>query len=192
MSRWRRPVETLHIVALGVWLGVLLATGAAAAVLFPTMRDLEPTLGAFAAYEGEHWRLAAGVPAARLFAIADVVQFVCAAIVLVTMAIGLMGWLGRGVVSGLRTVAVGGALIAFSYGFFVVGNEMTRELQAYWAAAKAGEMQRANEAQARFTGMHPTASRTMGVTAALVAVGFVAGTWQATAGVTGKTHGEEG
>jgi len=181
------------VIALGLWLGALVMAGAAAAILFPTMRDLAPTLGRFEAYTGEHWRLAAGIPAARLFAILDLVQFLCAGAAFATLAAGLASWLGRSASTAVRTVAVGVAMASFSYGFFIVGTRMTELAKTYWAEAEAGNLEAAERAQSAFSAMHPRATQAMGVTAVSVAVGLVAGAWQATGGAgSGKAHGEEG
>src|SRR5690349_21676927 len=56
-----RIVQTIHVVAAGVWLGSLVMTGAYAGLVFRTMRTLNPSLPDFGAYPGEHWRLAGGM-----------------------------------------------------------------------------------------------------------------------------------
>src|SRR5689334_8572235 len=60
MTRGRRIVESVHIAVLGVWAGALVLAGAAAAIVFPVMKSLDPKLPGFSKYDGPHWMLAGG------------------------------------------------------------------------------------------------------------------------------------
>ena len=60
-------VEAIHICALSVWVATLVVGAVCAILGFRTMRLAEPALPGFASYDGEHWRLLAGMMADRVF-----------------------------------------------------------------------------------------------------------------------------
>ncbi|MEQ8769880.1 MAG: hypothetical protein RIB60_05160 [Phycisphaerales bacterium] len=177
----RRTAETTHLLAIAVWFGAVAMSAVVAAVVFPLMRDLDPTLGAYPAFEGDHAVLAGGHVGARVFLIADIVQFVCGLIVLAT-TIALVGFLKlptRRWSSAIRITAVGGAVLVASYHVMVLAPRMDDNLKSYWTLAEHGETEQAEAARARFSADHPTASRTLSGTAALLLVAFVSGAWSA-------------
>ena len=171
----RRIGETIHLTALGVWLGALIMTGAAAAITFPMMRDLDPALGAYPDYTGEHWSLGAGVIADRIFLVCDIVQFVCAFLAFATLGWGLLAWIKRSIAGVVRTIAVGLAMAMVSYWLFIFTMQLDVHLDAYWAAAAAGDNEGAATAKSAFDAMHPLATKLMGAQAALVLVALVSG-----------------
>lgn len=165
MNRGQAPAraELAHTAALGVWLGVLAMSGVTAAIIFPTMKSLQPTLGAYSAFDGEHWRLAAGIVQARVFAVADTICAVLAIIAVVTLALAWLrtdfgSWLGRA-----RILAVVVACIALGNQLFVLGPTMSQNVRRYWAEAAAGNNRVAEQARQAFEADHPAASRTLGV-----------------------------
>ncbi|TVQ63611.1 MAG: hypothetical protein EA378_01630 [Phycisphaerales bacterium] len=167
MRTGRKIAETIHFVALGVWLGAILTTGMGAAMLFPTVRDLAPSAPKFAEYTGEHWRIVAGHVGAGLFLNADVVQFVCAFVAIFTAGVSviLMGRNWRTLGTGGRMVLLSCALTAFSYGFFIHTPQANAHLVAYWQAAEAGDLETATAEQRAFAAMHPTSTTILGLTA---------------------------
>ena len=60
MTRLQHAANAVHTITLSVWAGAIAATGLLAAIAFPTMKDLNPTLQGIAADNAEHWRIAAG------------------------------------------------------------------------------------------------------------------------------------
>ena len=58
MPRCAAAAEGLHLAALGAWLGAIVVSGAAAAIIFPTMRSLDPRMPEFGSYQGPHWMIA--------------------------------------------------------------------------------------------------------------------------------------
>jgi len=181
MRSGRKLAETVHCLALGVWLGAIVTTGMAAAMLFPTVRELTPVTPKFEAYEGEHWRIVAGHVGAGLFLNADVVQFVCAFVAIFTAGVSviLMGRQWRTVGTGLRMVLLSCALTAFSYGFFIHTPRMNAHLAAYWRAAEAGDNAVATAEQQAFAALHPTSTTVLGLTALCVAAALVVGVYSA-------------
>ncbi len=177
----RRVVETSHLLAVALWLGAVTMSGVVAAVVFPLMRDLDPTLGAYPAFEGDHAILAGGHVGARVFLIADVVQFICGLVVLAT-TIALVGFLKLPLKrwsSAIRLIAVGGAIMVASYHVMVLAPRMDDALKSYWSLAEQGRTDDAEAKRAEFSADHPTASRTLSGTAALLLVAFAAGAWSA-------------
>ncbi|MCC6660283.1 MAG: hypothetical protein IT437_05300 [Phycisphaerales bacterium] len=177
-----RIVQVVHVVAAGVWLGALVMRGVQAALVFRTMRSIRPTLPDFAAYPGEHWRLAGGMLTSRLFVASDVVQFVCLMACGVTFTIAV---LGLGLPVRRASCSVGGAVIialvaVLSYQFFVLTPNLTEHMQAYWDAARAGSIAAADSHRAAVDALHPTARALMTTDAALVLVLLVAGAWSMT------------
>jgi len=175
----RRLGETIHLAALGIWLGALVMTAASVGLTFVWMKQLEPTLGAFAGFEGDHANLGAGFITARLFWFNDIVQFVCALLVFATLGAGLALWIRRSASGVIRTIAVGLAMALVSYWLFILSHELKGHLVAYWQAASAGDDQAAARAKAAFDPLHPWATRVMGAQAVLVLISLVSGCWSA-------------
>jgi len=177
-----RVCETLHLTALGLWLGSMVMVGIVAAVMFTTTPDLEPTLAPFTGYEGDHARLAAGYIQARVFVIHDVVQFACATLALATM-VCLMAFFGlpsRRWSSAARLVPLLAAITGLAFHLLVLAPRMDTNLERYHAEARAGNTDAAEDARAEFDADHPTATRIYSVITASVAFSLVAGLWVAT------------
>lgn len=183
MKAWLRASETLHVVALALWAGTVGMTAVAAAVIFPQVRDLEPTLGAYPKYTGEHWLLAAGHIANRIFVIGDTIQAVCAGIAGLTIAAALMArrLSPFGASSALRLLGLLAAFGALSYQLGSLRPDMRRELDNYWLAAEEGRNEDAAQYQARFRELHPAASRSLALCGGAVLVALAAGTWSLSA-----------
>lgn len=180
----RSTLESVHIVALGLWVGTLGMAGAAAAIVFPMMRDLDPTLAIYAAYPEPHWRLAAGHVAASLFFISDLVQLVCAG--LAGLALTLMvllkraAWPDRALAG--RFVIMTLLLALLSYRFFILAPRMDQSLAKYRSAAQIGDVASAATHAAEFNDDHPIASNTMSATFVLALGGLILGAWHAASG----------
>lgn len=166
---------------MGVWVGTLGMAGASAAIIFPTMRSLDPTLGAYPLYTEPHWRLTAGQIAAKLFFVSDLVQLVCAPLAgfaLVLMVLRkYVPWPSRMIAARLIVLTL--LMAVLSYRFFVLAPRMDRELALYRSAAVAGEMEPAAQHLGAFNADHPTASRIMTTTFGLAFFGLVIGAWSA-------------
>ncbi|MEO1585061.1 MAG: hypothetical protein AAFR96_10900 [Planctomycetota bacterium] len=164
MPPLRRCLEIVHAAAAALWFGVAVATAAAAAIIFPTVRDLDPTLATYPDYTGEHWRLAAGHIAAKLFAFGDVVGFIClmlAGFSLTIIAATRHAWASAPKVTFARLASLGTAVLAAGYNLFILGPRMNGNLQDYWAAAAAGNNAEALTAQQAFMADHAPASNTL-------------------------------
>ncbi|MFG0275707.1 MAG: hypothetical protein ACF8QF_11680 [Phycisphaerales bacterium] len=186
MSRLRPTLETAHILALGVWLGALVMTGATAAIAFPTMRDLDPSLPAFAAYPEDHCTIAAGMVMARVFFVCDTVQLVGAMVASVT----LIGLFATGAVSRRRAAHVIRAAILAALAVSLLqylifpAREMAQHLDAFWTAARAGDIATADAERAAFDRLHPGASLRLSLHAIGIVAALVVGCWAATTPAT--------
>lgn len=177
-SALARTAETAHAVGLALWLSAVVAGGLTAAAVFPLMRDLEPTLGAFSAYQGDHAPLAGGIIAARVFELADAVQLIAAGLVLLTGGCLIArGGSKLAPSSIVRWLAVLVALCALTYRMGVLDPSMDTDRQAYWAAARVGDTAEAEAARQRFAAAHPAATRLIAITAGSVLVALAAGVW---------------
>lgn len=180
----RRILETIHLSALGVWLGAVVATGVFAAVVFGAVRELDPSLPAFAAYEGSHADLLAGFVQNQVFAAVDIAQFACAFLALASM-IGLLT-LGKLPLNrwstGLRMLGLSLAMGLVSFYLLVLMPRMAENVRAYWSAAEQGQTEQAAASKAAFDADHPTASNTLQGVAASVALALIAGAFSASSG----------
>jgi|GEM_PF-569788 len=181
MTPWHRFTQMAHLVSLGLWLGTVVMSSAAAAVIFPTLKRLDAHLPAYEAYDGPHWLLAAGMVAERVFLIGDLVQFPCAIVAVVTLAvlIGVFRAGGPRVSLALRVLGLTVAVAALAAQLLIVSQAMNRSITAYRAAALAGDTEAALRHQAAFNDLHPIASNLMATVMVSVLVALAAGAWGA-------------
>ncbi|MDQ7014544.1 MAG: hypothetical protein Q9O74_11700 [Planctomycetota bacterium] len=190
MNRAVRIASTVLVVCAGIAFGVVAMTGVVAAVVFPTTRDLDPTLPDYAAYSGPHWSLAAGILAERVFQVGFLVIGVALAGALISVVLLAIGRRGGG---GFPAVRVGLTLLTLGIFFAHVGwlqPRMDDAAGAYRAAALVGDNDAAGEAKARFDSMHPTASRLIGATTFAAFALFVVSAWAASGGSSHSRPGE--
>ena len=157
--RTRVVCETVTIVALGLWAGALALVGVAAAIAFPMMKDLDPTLPAYALYDGDHWRIAAGSIMNTLFGVVDDVGFVAIVVSLIGLAMLMSGErMRRTRLAGIRVVLW--VLLAVLSMYIVVfpRADMNELAEQHWTHASAGENDEARAAREAFDELHHTAS----------------------------------
>jgi hypothetical protein len=184
MSPWKAFCHTVHVVALGLWMGTIVMAGATAAVLFPTMKGLDPRLPAFASFEGEHWRLAAGRIGQQVFLISDLIQFACAVLAIGTFLVlvffhGLMRRRGQAMLRGLLLAV---ALAGIAGELLILAPSMNSALKAYWAAAQSGDAAAAAVHQKAFAELHPMATNVLVITLLAVAGALIAAAWTSGSG----------
>lgn len=160
-SRWLGPLDTLHAAAAGIWIGSVAMVGTLAAIAFPTMKKLDPTVPEFAAV-GDHWKIAAGSVANKMFVVVDSVSLACCLVCLATLGLSLSirVKLGRprSALWIFRTLAMTIAAGCLAYQLFILAPRMAENIHTFWDAARAGEVAKAATAQAAFDADHPTAS----------------------------------
>jgi hypothetical protein len=182
MNRGRATAETIHLTALGLWLGALVMAGAAAAIIFPTMKALKPQLPDYSGYTGDHWMIAAGQPAAKIFLAADIVQFVCATLAIITAGVLLfVSHISLRRPSALvRVLALVAAIGLLGFHSIYLAPRMQLNMRGHWEAAIQGNNTEAAKFKDVFAADHPLASRLMGATAIAVLISLAAGAWSAT------------
>ena len=180
-GRARRLAESVHLFGLTLWLGAVVMAGGVAAIVFPTARELDPTLPAYAAYDGSHADLAAGFLQNRVFALADGVQFLGAVLALATtiLLVGFMDLPLRRISSAVRLCGLGLALGLLSFYLLMLMPRMQENVRTYWAAAAAGQLDAAASSKAAFDADHPTASNTLKLIGVSVLVTIVGAGWSA-------------
>lgn len=179
MTTWRGLVECLHITALGVWFGMVGAGGAAAAVVFPTLKAANVQLPGYEAAGADTYRVAGGMIAEKVFFIADIVMFPCAAIAIATF--GLLIWVfgvpARRPATFVRGVALAAALAAFASMLFIITPALNHASRLHWAALKAGDAAEAARHRAAVDDLHPMASNLMAGMALAVLIALVTAIW---------------
>jgi len=177
--RWLGVLESLHAGAAGIWVGCVGTVGTLAAIAFPTMKKLNPTVPEFAAV-GDHWKIAAGSVANKMFVVADSVSLACCLLCILTLGLSLFtrAKLGREHArTGLwavRTLVMTVAAGCLAYQLFILSPRMSANIHQFWDMARTGQVEAANKAQAAFDADHPTASNvivTMFASAFLLLVG---------------------
>lgn len=195
MHSWRAWLETIHHLALAVWLGVIVAAGAFAAIVFPTMKALDPALPGFAAYAGPHWRIAGGKLGQQIFLLTDIVQFACAVVTVATL-LCLFVTLGaspqrRRPAAWVRALGLSLAFASAAGQILIVGPQMNSALKSFWAAAGAGNADLAALHQGAFDQLHPIASWLLTGSAVGLVAALVAGIWSIARPWTGITSSGE-
>ncbi|MFG0256482.1 MAG: hypothetical protein ACF8GE_01105 [Phycisphaerales bacterium JB043] len=163
-DRWHGPLDALQTAMLSLWLGSLVMVSAIAAVAFPAMRDLAPTLPGYSGYPSGHWEIAAGHIMAPAFQIADGIQVACATCVGIALAILIATRRLRltNPLSLFRLIIVVvllGALIEY---LMRVAEPMQTMLREFWAHAASGEVTLADSVRERFDALHPRSSMRLG------------------------------
>lgn len=191
MSPWKAFCHTVHVVALGLWMGTIVMAGATAAVLFPTMKGLDPRLPQFTAYAGEHWRLAAGRIGQQVFLICDLIQFACAVLAIGTFLVQvfLLGLARRRGQAMLRGFLLAIAMSGIAGELLILAPAMNASLKAYWAAAQSGDGAAAAVHQKAFSDLHPMATNVLVITLLAVACSLIAAAWTAGGPTAGPVPG---
>lgn len=175
MGFLRTLLGSVHLTALGVWVGALGMTAAFAAVIFPEMRDLAPELETFSGYPKDHWVIAAGRVMARVFSVLDSLQIGCAT--LATLAAGALVLL-RDERKWIRLITTLIPTAALVWYVLMVAQPMHADLTGFWDAALRGDVAAADAYRASFDELHPVASRGMGTIAGLALLGLALGAWR--------------
>tara|TARA_R110002073_G_scaffold1715_3_gene12253 strand:- start:3757 stop:4350 length:594 start_codon:yes stop_codon:yes gene_type:complete len=176
-----RIAQIIHLVALSIWLGSVAMSGVVAAIVFPLMRKLEPTLALYPDYQGDHAMLAGGRVASSVFFAVDLIQFVCASLALATMAAMLVtGYKISTIARFLRVLVLFATLALLSYHLFLFMPKLTMTLQGYWDFASAGDTTQADVFKDRFLASHKAASRILSMLTIGVLVNIILAGWTLT------------
>ncbi|MDX2116589.1 MAG: hypothetical protein SFY96_00215 [Planctomycetota bacterium] len=93
MCKRRALLESIHLVALAIWLAMLATAAIGASLVFPAMRAAHASVPDYPAYPAEAWRLAGGLAASPIFFFTAKVQSWCGLVA----ALSFLGALTRGV-----------------------------------------------------------------------------------------------
>ncbi|MGJ8635368.1 MAG: hypothetical protein ACSHX5_00790 [Phycisphaerales bacterium] len=157
-----RVFELVHVLALSVWMGAIALSGVVAAVIFPMMGKLKPTLGSYPGYEGDHSTLTAGIVAGNIFLGVDTAQFVCASLALGSfIAMIIKGYAISSLTRVLRSVLLLMTMGVLSYHLFLLMPGMTDDLSNYWEAAKLGDTEVADFFKDSFMSNHEKAANSL-------------------------------
>ncbi|TVQ51288.1 MAG: hypothetical protein EA377_12860 [Phycisphaerales bacterium] len=176
-----RTCVAVYWLALVIWVSVLISAGVAAMSAFTVLPEdsLGLTLDQFSAYDLDHGRIAAGKVLEPIFTFVDVVQVAAGSIALITLIL-MFTLFGRAYgqewkrpANLVRVLALLLAAGLFLVRAITVTPEMNRDLQAYWQAAEAGEVERAAALRESFDALHRRARPLFdgSLLALLVAVG---------------------
>lgn len=179
MSTWRAFCEAVHAVALALWLGFVVAAGAFAAMVFGVSKGLSPRLPEYEAYTGEHYLIIGGKMAQTVFFAADVVQFACSMLAVVTLIalFKIRGDEARRPAMVIRASSLVVAVASVAALLVIVNPKLTTTTRLYWEAAKAGKMAEVEALRAVAADTHPYASALMVTTAIMVLAALVSGIW---------------
>lgn len=179
MSSWKTFCETVHAVALALWLGFVVAAGTFAALVFGVTRSFDPRLPEFEAYTGKHYLIIGGKMAQTVFFAADVVQFVCAMLAVLTLIalFKIRSDESRRPAMIMRASSLVVAVASLASLLLVVNPKLVAATAAYWRAAKAGDMDGALSHQTIAGDTHPYASALMVTTALMVLASLISCVW---------------
>lgn len=178
MPNLLRFLNTVLVMCSGIVFGVLAMTAVVAAVTFPRMKSLNPTIPGYEGYRGAHWSLAAGWIAEGVFDIGFLIAGVAVA-GCIAAVLSLAVVRGR---RGMPIVRLGLTLVVAALFCTHVGwlqRRMDVAAEEYREAAARGENDAAVEAKSRFDAMHPMASKLISAAALAGLALFGVSAWQA-------------
>jgi len=188
MAGLRSLLDAAHLAALGVWVGAVGMTAAVAAVIFPEMKELAPSVESFSAYPKDHWVIAAGRVMGRVFTILDWAQIACALLALVSAALLVVMKDARRWRRLFVTLAPAAALVWYA---LMVAQPMHADLAGFWDAARSGNVEAADAYRGAFDARHPVASDAMGAIMLLALGALMISAWRKNvATVKAKTQRE--
>ncbi len=147
----------LRIIALSLLAGATLAVGATAAIAFPAMKALDPTLATYAKWPDPHWPIAAGAIANTLFRALDWLALGVVLIAVITL-IPRSSHQARSLTGLLCGLSILGlvAIVGVNWGY--LRPTMHTHLDAYWTAAQSGDIDTGRAERSAFDRLHPVAS----------------------------------
>ncbi len=173
---WFALANGIYWLLLGLWIGSLVLSGAAAAFVFPLMNDIAPVVPKFDRYTGSHSLLVAGRVMSSVFFVQDVIELLSmTGVILILIGHFVAFKLSmRAKANVLRLLVAALLLLLVSYKTFVLAPRMYHNLGVYWTSAEAGEIDKAETAKAAFDADHPTARTVMMITFGLLVVFYFA------------------
>ncbi len=158
-----RILDLVQASALSVCVGVVFTTGVAAAVAFPMMRNLDPSLPSFESVS-DHWLIAAGSIMARIFNIAATIEG--AALIVAALALMISISIAKAPKNRIALfIRVG--LLALTMAIYihyraVLTPRMNGNFSSFLAAAQDHDTETAQTFREAFGADHPTSSKELG------------------------------
>jgi len=191
----RRLLDAAHALGLAVWFAALASGAIAAMNVFPRIRELDPRLPDYAAWDPtDHWRIAAGHAMAGVFTVGDLLQVAAAVLVLASLlaGLGLAPSAMRRPVHLVRTALVLAAVALVAWQVAVAAPAMNRDLRIFHEAAAAGDPDLAAIHRADFDAAHRPAERRLAITLLLVTGALLLAAAAPLAGAPGGDAGTGG
>lgn len=169
MSPKRRLAETIYISTLAFWLASIVFSALFAAILFPTMKQLDPHIAGLPEGVQEHWRLAAGKIAGPIFELVGGLQRVFVAITFLALCLLWSCVLEiPPAARKLRSIAwIPLAATALATDFLVI-RPMASHLAQFWTSVQANDLATAQHHRSVFDNLHHYSTTMLGATAALL------------------------
>jgi hypothetical protein len=180
MTPRRALLETVYLSSLALWLGLIVMTGVIAATVFPMMADMEPRLGAYAKYEGDHSMIAAGRVANRAFVLSSIGEGLCLIAAVTSLVFLTMHKHLTYVAAGARWATTVVLLCILGYSVLILRPRMGANVGQFWEAAAAGDSTRAEAFRGAFSADHGPASATLGITAVALLIALAVTAWTLT------------
>jgi hypothetical protein len=150
-------------------------SGLVAALTFPALKRLAPTLPGFLTPPEDHWRIAAGHVAFRVFSVSGWFQLACLAGAAGALAIAARRALRENFIHWFVLCLI--ALVV-GYNGAILMPRMTDNLHRYWNASKSGSIEQASTAQQAFDADHPRSTRLLVSLSLLVSFGVTLAAWR--------------
>jgi len=168
------PIDALHTLGLTVWAAALISAAVAALNVFPVLRNMPITMGAYPGVPAtEHWRFAAGEIMEGVFFTADLMQFVAVPMVIITLFMQMSRARAAHRIRGrIRAGALIIAAMLFTLHATTIAPPMNRLLRAQWAAAAQGDTARIEAYRRDFHRLHVRADGILRVNLVLVLIGI--------------------
>ena len=147
--------------SLGAWALVIVMSGAMAAVIFPTMKQLDPVLPDFVSTPGDHWSLAAGLVMRKVFFISDIAQLVLAMVAVVSLTIVAKGSEIAEFARRVLSLFLAISCIAMLASAFWLSPALRRDMDAALVAGRVGNSVAMNAARTQFGEKHKFATTLM-------------------------------
>lgn len=181
MNSYFRLNNIVHWVSLMLWCAALISAGVAAMNVFTVLDEgnLPLTIERYSEYPADqHPRLAASHVMEPVFTTVDLLQFVAAPLVLITLVlqVTMFRMRLRRPSNAVRAACLAIAAILFGYYATSVAPALNHQLRDWWAHAEAGELAQAADVRARFNDYHLTADNILKINLMLliVAIGATA------------------
>lgn len=175
-----KAICALYWFGLVFWISAIISAAIAAMNVFPTLKKLNETglqVAQYSEYPAEdHWRFAAGRIMDGVFFAGDLLQFIAAPVVVVTLLLQF-GPVRMKLTRLANIIRLAVLLIAaglFGYYATRLAPPMNALLREQWAFAEAGEIEKADAARSAFNDLHGRANTILYVNLGLLLVGVAA------------------